>query len=405
MAMKQTQTKMFDFSDVGLDFCAGSKNLFPDRFKKMLALGYNTQTVSSVSVLGNQVVLTYGVNHGYVADRILKLNAVNLNGEYVIDSVTTNTVTLTIDNAPSTVLGGFTTFVAPLGWQLVHEVSNIHIYKFKHIDGTDMFARLCFQNATVAGNRNCIAIGIGRTVDLTRGIITDPNCMADLATCPTVVDATSNLRWDFTNSTARTFDNYTYNQGYATFGKAMLIGSVYHLALMYTQANNTTYQHFSTVSAIMPFSSSYDVINYPILIAQNNGASSSVTTGSLSAAQAYLASIRVTLNNSVAQLFDRETASTSFLPPSIDSFNTTTCEPIPIYTFIEKQFIGYIVGLYQVLYNVVNSPTPKSETYPSLDMDIDFNNFVGVHFMRANNNNINNGSAWIALPIEEIKIA
>jgi hypothetical protein len=47
--MKQTQTKMFDFADVGLDFCSGSKNLFPDRFKKMLSQGYNEQTVASVS--------------------------------------------------------------------------------------------------------------------------------------------------------------------------------------------------------------------------------------------------------------------------------------------------------------------------------------------------------------------
>ncbi|EXE09995.1 hypothetical protein J559_3303, partial [Acinetobacter sp. 983759] len=43
MVMKQTQTKMFDFADIGLDFSAGSKSLFPDRFKKMLAQGYNTQ--------------------------------------------------------------------------------------------------------------------------------------------------------------------------------------------------------------------------------------------------------------------------------------------------------------------------------------------------------------------------
>jgi len=63
MVMKQTQTKMFDFADIGLDFSAGSKSLFPDRFKKMLAQGYNTQTVSSVTVEGNQVTLNYGGSH------------------------------------------------------------------------------------------------------------------------------------------------------------------------------------------------------------------------------------------------------------------------------------------------------------------------------------------------------
>ena len=123
--MKQTQTKLFDFSDVGLDFCAGSKNLFPDRFKKMLSLGYNKQTTSSVADTGNQVVLTYGVSHGYVADRVLKITSGTLatinDGEFWIDSVTTNTVTLTIDNAPASISGGFTTRIASLGWSLEYE--------------------------------------------------------------------------------------------------------------------------------------------------------------------------------------------------------------------------------------------------------------------------------------------
>src|SRR5690606_4254920 len=165
MVMKQTQTILFDFSDVGLDFCAGSKNLFPDRFKKMLALGYNERTVSSVAVVGNQVTFTYGGTHGYVADRVLKVSAPELlsinSGEFVIDSVTENTVTMTIDGTPASIAGNFTTKVAPLGWDLVYELNHIHIYKFKHIDDSDMYARLCFQNATASGNRNCIAVGIG----------------------------------------------------------------------------------------------------------------------------------------------------------------------------------------------------------------------------------------------------
>src|SRR5690606_35768536 len=104
MTMKQTQTKLFDFSDAGLDFSAGSKNLFPDRFKKMLSLGYNVQTVTSVAVAGNQVTFTYGGTHGYAADRVLKVDSGPLSlineGEFWIDAVTTNTVTMTIDDAP-----------------------------------------------------------------------------------------------------------------------------------------------------------------------------------------------------------------------------------------------------------------------------------------------------------------
>ncbi len=134
MAIKQTQTKMFDFSDTGLNFCAGSKNLLPDRFKKMLSIGYNEQTVSSIAVSGNQVTLTYGVSHGYVADRVLKINSGVLatinNGEFVIDSVTSNTVTMTIDSAPLSIVGSLTTRIAPLGYQLVYELNNIHVLNY-----------------------------------------------------------------------------------------------------------------------------------------------------------------------------------------------------------------------------------------------------------------------------------
>ena len=130
--MKQTQTKVFEFSDTGLDFCSGSKNLFPDRFKKMLALGFNEQTVSSVTVLGSEVTLTYAAAHGYVADRVLKVDSGDLaainGGEFWIDSITTNTVTFTLDEIIPPVSGRFTTRSASLGWDLVYENGSVHIY-------------------------------------------------------------------------------------------------------------------------------------------------------------------------------------------------------------------------------------------------------------------------------------
>lgn len=408
MVMKQTQTKLFDFADVGLDFCSGSKNLFPDRFKKMLSQGYNEQTVASVSVTGSQVTLNYGVAHGYAADRVLKissgpLTAIN-GGEFWIDAVTTTSLTMTIDAAPVSIAGGFVTKIASLGWVLVYEQANIQVYKFKHIDDTDMYARLCFQNATDTG-RNCIAVGIGRTVDLALGYIADPNCMTDLATCATVTGATSNIRWDFTSSTARTFDNYTYSQGFATFGKGMVVGSYYHFALMYSQASSAAYGHFAAVSAIMPFQSSYDILNYPLLLAQDNGAATTTTSGQLSAMRAYLSINRMNLSGNSSELLDRNNAISSFLPPTIENFNTTTCQPVAVFTYSERQFVGYAIGLYQVLYNFSNSPAPKKEDFPALISEIDFSNYVAVHFIRSTNSSSPSGAAWLSLPVEEIKIA
>lgn len=400
MAMKQTQTKLFDFSDVGLDFCAGSKNLFPDRFKRMLALGYNEQTVSSVAVAGNQVTLSYGVSHGYVADRVLKVNAPELlginGGEFWIDSVTTNTVTMTIDDAPLSVAGNFTTRIAPLGWELVYENAYIHIYKFKHIDDTDMYARLCFQNATAAGNRNCIAVGIGRTVDLSLGHVTDPNCMSDLATCATVADATSNNRWDFTGSTADIFNNYTYSQGYSNFGKAEVVGSKYHLALF---TNIGAYYTCGYTQGIFPTHMlNYSEFDYPLLVACNNN----ISAAAASSAQLQVLRFYVGKQELFAEPKTRlatSIATGSFL--SVDAFNTTAAKPLLLYEANTGQITGVALGLYQSMYASSDRPDILPSTIPVSTVDINLSNIVKIHACSASTSE----HAWFAVPVEEIKIA
>lgn len=403
MAMKQTQTKLFDFSDVGLDFCAGSKNLFPDRFKRMLVLGYNLQTVTSVSVAGNQVTFNYGVSHGYVADRVLKVSsgplaAIN-NGEFVIDSVTATSLTMTIDTAPISIAGGFTTIIASLGWDLVYEQNHIHIYKFKHIDDTDMFARLCFQNATAAGNRNCVAVGIGRSIDLGLGHITDTFCPIDLATCATVHDATSNLRWDFTNSTAATFNNYTYTQGLSTFGQARVVGSKYHLAICYFISSSGGANAY--ISGIFPFANiGYEAINFPVLLCQNNGVpTSSASNSQLSSGRLYAGNIRLKAQGSQSYIFPYNIATANFLSNYLDSFNTTTCSPILMVEQETGQTLGCVYGIYQAMY--ANSDQGQSMSkFPSLVTDIDFQNKHLMHLMQYSAS----AYAYLVFPVEEIKI-
>ena len=399
---KQTQTKMFDFSDPDLDFCAGSRAKFPDVFKKMLATGFNNKVVSSVTVSSDQVTLDYGVSHGYVANRVLAINTSGLAGEFYIDSVTTNTVTLTASSAPPSIAGGFTTKVASLGWELVYEQAHIHIYKFKHIDDTDMYARFCFQSVMTSGNRNCIAIGIGRTVDLSLGIITDANCLEDLATCTTVANATSNLRWDFTNSTAVTFNNYTYAQGLSTFGKGVVVGSPYHLITMFNQAPSNAY---GAVAGILPFFSAYEILNYPLLLAMDNGASTTGSGQGLVYTRSYVGKNRCTFtaDNSSIPLV-QNIASLSYLPLNIDNFNTTTCQPLSVYTHTEKQALGFVCGgLYQAFYG--SSPASMSffgtANSPSLASDIDFENTVARHHLTTS---ITTSAAWLVASVEEVKI-
>ncbi len=403
--MKQTQTKMFDFSDVGLDFCAGSKNLFPDRFKKMLAQGYNTQTVSSVVVTGNQVVLTYGVNHGYVADRVLKLNAVNLTGEYVIDSVTSNTVTLTIDNAPTTISSGFSTFVAPLGRQLVYEKSNIHIYKFKHLDESDLYLRLVFSTADSSSYNNVLPC-IGKSVDLNTGFISDEFAIPINKNAMTSLTQNTPL-WTFCTEASSTYNSYSYSQAVNSFGKGTVVGSCYHLLFCFYFAPN-----YPASAAIYGFVPSqvfqYEQINYPLLISSQYSGSIESSAKFLQRntshySKVMLGNFEVQFNPTSSMLITPPKAKTSFLSSGIDTFNTTSVEPIPIYEKSTGQFLGYASGIYVANYGST-IPTTNWRANPVMSRDIDLNNICLSQPLHLEYDLSSNSVIFLTIPVEEIKI-
>lgn len=408
MVMKQTQTKLFDFSDVGLDFCAGSKNLFPDRFKRMLALGYNSQTVASVSVAGNQVTFNYGVSHGYVADRVLKVGSGPLaaihGGEFVIDSVTATSLTVTIDDAPISIAGGFTTIVAPLGWELVYEKTNIQVYKFKQLDESDIYLRVCFQNQSA--RRNCLSPCIGKSFDPATGFIIDLNAI-DENKAITVPD--NGFKWEFQVHASAIYNDYTYAQGYSTYGKGQVVGSLYHLAFL---SNTGPSAGYGSINAILPtLTHDYDSLRYPILIGSTYGSISAGNNGTtLTYAQAFIASTPVifqvtSTTSGVASYIDAyPQAINSFLSTALDGFNTTTAEPIPLYMRNNGQFLGMIAaGAYRLKYAATNAPSITPTLTPSLTSDIDLNSNILVHSLSGGNSA--QYAVFYAFPIEEIKIA
>ena len=405
MAIKQTQTKLFDFSDAGLDFCAGSKNLFPDRFKKMLAMGYNEQTVSSVTVAGNQVTFTYGGTHGYVADRVLKVNAPELlsinGGEFVIDSVTANTVTMTIDEAPLSILGGFTTRIASLGWSLEHESTNIHIYKFKDIDESDLYLRLVFQ-PTGSNQRNAILPCIGKTADLVSGVITDNTSYNNgrSATSPQAAVA----KWEFTSAISSAYNNYTYSQGYSIFGKGMLIGSQYH---MLTLSNSDANTRKGVINGFVPAVSFFPSTNYPLLLLYNTG-DATVSTANINLSPLRVGALGniscsfMVSNTAAASTQIAPQAYSSFLSEQVDPFNTTTTEPLSLYELSTKQFLGYSCGgIYTAKYSSANQPGATQLLSPSETVDVDLVSKVYVH--TCGGSGVAGADVFYAIPLEEIK--
>lgn len=400
--IKQTQTKMFDFSDVGLDFCAGSKAKFREVFKKMLSTGYNPQTVLSVSISGNQVTLTYGTNHGYVADRVLLLTATGgFNSEVYVDSVTTNTVTLTLNNT-SGLTGTITTKVAALGMSLVYEVGYVHLYKFKAIDETDLYLRLVFTSATA--NRNTVSVCIGASADEATGVITDVNSYAGTRSNTLVNDS---LKWEFQYTNTSAHNNYTYSQGFNEYGKGCVVGSIYHLAIL---SNMLSVLASGTVNGFFPVITSYDNLKLPVILGfVHNAASNGYNTKGLSYTTfAYIGNISVAFDSTnggvnPSFIFSTAKATQSVLPASIDSFNTTTARPIAIYERLSRQHLGFIIGgVYELMYSYdTNVPSISNSQTPFLATDIDFNNRCVIHHLASDTRS--QDCQYLAFPIEEIK--
>lgn len=407
--MKQTQTKLFDFSDVGLDFCAGSKNLFPDRFKKMFSQGYNTQTVSSVVVIGNQVTLTYGVSHGYVADRVLQVDSGVLaeinDGEFWIDSVTTNTVKFSLDAAPTSIAGGFTTKVASLGWSIVYEQSNIQVYKFKALDESDLYLRLCFQNNLAY--RNSVAPCIGKSVNLANGEITDSYALAVNKNITTPASA----NWEFTYISNNTYNNYTYGQGLAIFGLGRVVGSKYHLAMLFNCHNQVA---SSRIAGFFPFASvgGYEALNYPALFVEETTAAISATLNTpygLIHTRAYVGNVRC-LGDQIRAAYTTSSRFYLITPRAHqsftgqDNFNTSIAEPMRLFEAGTDQFLGIISGgLYACSFNSSDAPPFANLLNPSLTADVDLNNLVVMSLLSQSTNLT--GIAFFAFPVEEVKIA
>lgn len=416
MAIKQTQTKLFDFSDAGLDFCAGSKALFPDRFKKMLALGYNVQTVTNVAIVGDQVKLTYGGVHGYVADRVLKVDSGDLslinNGEFYIDSVTINTVTLTIEGASASVASGFTTRIAPLGWSLEYESGQVHLYKMKYLDERDLYVRLVFANTGAV--RSTINVCVGKTANISTGVITDPKALSINRDSPSVQ---AGFEWMFNNGAVATFDNYTYSQGLSIFGKGCVVGSKYHVVFL-SNINTATYS--GRVMGIVPCHTfNYEELDYPLVLGQYSTTPltstatadlyqlSNVTANSGASSNAYIGNIPVALEHSSnVNTFITVPSGrvlSSFIPEGIDSFNTTAAIPLYITEKTTKQFVGMgCGGLYRTDYLAGSTPPNTRATSPSESADVDLISKVKVHFCCENGSA--NSFVYFAVPVEEIKI-
>lgn len=406
--MKQTQTKMFDFADTGLNFTAGSKALMQDRFKKMLATGFNPQTVSSLSIAGNQVTLIYAIDHGYVADRVLQVVAVGgFNQEVYIDSVTSNTLTFTADVTDG-LSGDVATKSAPLGWDLVVETGYVQLYKMRYLDERDLYVRLVF--AANDNKKNVVTVCTGKTANELSGDITDDNSHTPFKTNSTI---TNGFGWLFDHSTSSASNNYTYSDGYSTYGRAILIGSKYHLVLM-LNSSSTKYQ--GKIYAILPTKLlNYPELDYPLVFGKYNSRpltdggywdeiyQISQVTGSNSHAMVGKTPVAFIGGNQDGSFDTQIRSISSFLPTALDPFNTSSASVINIFEKTTRQYLGMACGgLYQLSYLYNAAPPNTKLLSPALTIDPDLGSLCYTHGIFYNEYDSN--VSYMVAPVEEIKI-
>lgn len=419
MAMKQTQTKYFDCSDFGIEMCFGGITKNQENFKKLLNLGYNENTVNSVSVAGDQVTFTYSGAHNYKSNRVLRVVSGELalinDGEFWIDQVTTNTVVMTITGAPSSIEGGFLTKISPLGWDLVYELGNIQIYGMLHLDDTVRYVRMCFE--TNVNNRASIAVCIGKTYDPNTGHINDPNALQSTKNLST--PAVANIpKWDG-HMAYNAYSDATYSSGFSIFGHGAAVGSKYHFGFQMAggfKGNADVAHHiYGIFPTHCPY---YPDLDYPVLVgiyAENPSYSGSALgnfcIGGSSGGHASVGNLRVrfdmqsAIQNTVMGSINTYTRPTSsLLPLSMDPFNTTTLHPLDIYEYSTSQYLGGLYGLYHALFNDTNLPAITASASPTLTVDVEFNSPV-LLAASCGPNNATNYIRIMAMPIEEIKYA
>ena len=402
MTMKQTQTKLIKFSDADLDFCFGSKNKFPSCFKKMLSSGYNTQTVANTTIEGNQVTLNYGLNHGYRAGQVIKINTPAIEsinkGEFVVDSVTSTSIVLTIDNPPI-LPGSFTTNSASLGWELVYELNNIHIYKFKHLDDTDMFIRLCFQ--TNADHTNTVIPSIGKGVDLDLGIIVDEYTeVKGSHSITNVVGVADNAVWLFARQNSA-HNNYTAEQGKSTYGDCLLIGSQYHCIFMGCVAGHipTTWGFTCAVNL------GFDSIDYPLLFAATYTNTTFINIWPYTYPNFRLGAKKVSFrgNQQSTQFehWDSPLTKSAFLPSDLQGFNTILAGPLNIFDAATYNQLGIAYGVYRPNYFTGSYPALNSSVLPLYSKDTE--DLTELYISAINNSSSQISALWLCVPIDEVK--
>jgi hypothetical protein len=159
--------KYFSHTQTSAPVCAGTAGYLNDLLYACLVTGYNTKTVSTLSITSNVATLETTTTHNYVAGDVINIYDANetlFNNDFVVLTTPTSTsLTFNLVGSDQSATGTISVKISPLGWTREFTGTNKAIYRapagnrgFLRIDDSNA------QYATVAGYEN--ATGIDSTL-------------------------------------------------------------------------------------------------------------------------------------------------------------------------------------------------------------------------------------------------
>ena len=97
----QTQTKIYKFSDKGIETNGWAKGYYPEVFKKIFVTGYNENLITDIETLNGKVTLILPTNHGYLLERVIRFSSPTHNKDYVITEVTATSISFYDETFPN----------------------------------------------------------------------------------------------------------------------------------------------------------------------------------------------------------------------------------------------------------------------------------------------------------------
>lgn len=240
----QTQTKIYKFSDKGIELNGWAKGYYPEIFKKIFVTGYNENLITDIEILNGKVTLILPTNHGYLLERVIRFSSPSHTKDYVITEVTATSISFYDETFPSSITNPISIKIAPLDYELVYEVDQVHIYKFKDLDNSDLFLRLYFLSTKNSSSyRGLVYPCVGRTYDPETGYITDTDSLVETRD---IKSPATRFSWELGQQDNVYYENQPLNPSY---GQITIIGSLYHL-LISVATGNTKY--YFTLNSILP---------------------------------------------------------------------------------------------------------------------------------------------------------